>query len=58
MYDSSHKTAASSVIASWALWAISHIEQINEVMQFFVLLTAIISSVCAAVYYYRKAKRL
>jgi hypothetical protein len=48
------KVANSSVIFSWLAWFLSHIEQINSVVQFFVLLLAAVASICAIRYHTKK----
>lgn len=55
--DTNHKTALISVVGTWIVWFFSNLEQIDKVLQFFALIAAITSSVCAARYYYRMYKR-
>lgn len=51
-----HKIAAAGVGTSWVLWIYTNIAQINAFLQAFALIAAIVSSLCAARYYWRKSK--
>jgi hypothetical protein len=50
------KFAFSGVVFSWLAWFLSHIEEINRVLQFFALLFAIAASIAAYRYHTRKPK--
>jgi hypothetical protein len=50
------KLADGSVVLTWIAWFLSHIDQINAVVQFFALLLAIVASICAIRYHWKKAE--
>lgn len=52
----SSKVADSGVILSWTAWFVSHIDQINGVVQFFALLFAIAASITAIIYHVKRIK--
>lgn len=50
-------TADAAVAVTWSAWIISHISQINEVLQFFLLLLGLVSAVYAALWHRKRWRR-
>ena len=51
------KAADAAVTIGWSGWLVSHIEQINSIAQFVLLLTSIVATVLAARYHYKRTPK-
>lgn len=54
MNDTGQKLADAGAPFAWLAWLFSHITNINEVLQTFALISAIVASVAAALYHFKK----
>jgi hypothetical protein len=52
------KVADGAACVSWAACAVSHIEDMNQVLQLMALCVAIVSGACAAYYHVRLIRRM
>lgn len=52
----SQKLADGAAGMTWLAWFVSHVTQINEVLQFFALIVAIVSGSAAAWYHFSKSR--
>lgn len=54
---STQKVADGSVVFGWLGWTVSHITQINGVLQALLLITSIVATLIAARYHYLKTPK-
>ena len=57
MNQPQQKIADGGAIIGWAGWFLSHLDQINGVLQFVLLLSSIVATVFAARYHLRKTPK-
>lgn len=51
------RAADGGVLVAWFAWFMAHIDQINNVIQFILLVTGIISTLLAGRYHWKKTKK-
>lgn len=56
--DHAQRLADAAVPFSWAAWILSHLKDLNVVLQTIALLAAIVASVTAAIYHSKKNKEM
>lgn len=54
---STQKVADGGVLAGWLGWVVSHITQINGVLQALLLLTSIVATLIAARYHFKRTPK-
>jgi len=52
------KTADGAAAVTWTAWALSHLTETNAVLQFIVLVIALISGIYALAFHYRRLQKL
>jgi hypothetical protein len=58
MSDHGQKLADSGAVVAWVAYILSHLPQINQVLQTLALVTAIFASIAAGLYHLRKWRRM
>jgi hypothetical protein len=51
------RLADSGPVVGWGAWFISHIEQVNGVFQFVLLVTSIVATIIAARYHWKRTPK-
>jgi hypothetical protein len=51
------KLADGGPVFGWAAWLISHIEQVNGILQFLLLTVSIVATIIAARYHWKKTPK-
>ena len=57
MNTAQEKTAFCGMLCGWGMWLVSHIQQINGVLQAILLLTSIVVTLVTGRYYYRRTPK-